>query len=256
MLTLLILIFSEIIPKTIGAQYWRKLALVSGSIIRIMIIITYPLVLMTGYISRLFSRNRSIQSVSREEISALAKIGTEEGLFKEKEYRIIRNILRLRKVKVSEIMTPRVVVTVCDENMTLQDFLKNKDLLYYSRIPVFSESRENITGYVIRQEVLEKLAEKESQLRLADIRREIVVAQEHQSLLNVWEVLLGKKEHIALIVDEYGGMAGIVTMEDIIETILGLEIVDESDRITDMQQYARNKWNERKAKYNILMDDP
>jgi CBS domain containing-hemolysin-like protein len=254
-LTLLILIFSEIIPKTIGAQYWRRLALVSGLIIRIMIFITYPLVIMTGWITRLFARNKEEQSVSREEISAMAKIGTEEGVFEDKEYKIIRNLLRLEQVRVSEIMTPRVVVTSTDESMTLHEFLRNKEFLHYSRIPVFSDSRENITGYVMRQEVFEKLAEKETQLRLEDMRREIVVAQEHQTLLSLWEVLLGKKEHIALIVDEYGGMGGIVTMEDIIETILGLEIVDESDKITDMQQYARNKWNERKAKYNILIND-
>lgn len=254
-LTLLILIFSEIIPKTIGAQYWRKLALVSGMIIRVMIIITYPLVIMTGYITRLFSRKKEEQSISREEISAMAKIGTEEGLFEDKEYKIIQNLLRLKKVKVSQIMTPRVVVTVADENMTLQEFLRNKEFLHYSRIPVFASNRENITGYILRQKVFEKLAEKETQLKLLDVRREIVVSQEHQTLLNLWEILLSKKEHIALIVDEYGGMAGIVTMEDIVETILGLEILDESDRITDMQEYARNKWNERKAKYNILISD-
>lgn len=152
-------------------------------------------------------------------------------------------------------MTPRVVVTVADESMTLDDFLKNKEFLHYSRIPIYANNRENITGYIFRQKVFEKLAEKESNLILKDINREIVVAQEAQTLLNLWEVLLEQKEHIALIVDEYGGMAGIVTMEDIIETILGLEIVDESDTITDMQQYAREKWSERKAKYNMLYNN-
>jgi len=149
-------------------------------------------------------------------------------------------------------MTPRVVVTVADENMSLEEFLMKKELLYYSRIPVFSKNNENIRGYVFRQTVFEKLAEKETNLKLQDICREIVVANEFQTLMALWEVLLEKREHIALIVDEYGGMAGIVTMEDIIETILGLEIVDERDKIIDMQQYARKRWNERKAKYNIL----
>jgi len=251
-LTLLILIFSEIIPKTIGARYWRKLALVSGGIIHGMIILTYPLVIMTGFISRLFSGSSGERSVSREEISAMAKIGREEGLFEEKESKILQNLLKLKQVKVQEIMTPRVVVTVADEKMTLEEFLKNKEYLHYSRIPVYANNRENITGYVLRQKVFENLAEKESRLTLADCRREIVVSMENQTLLQLWEILLKKKEHIALIVDEYGGMAGIVTMEDIIETILGLEILDESDQITDMQQYARNKWNERKAKYNTL----
>lgn len=254
-LTLLILIFSEIIPKTIGAQYWRRLAMVSGRIIQVMIIITYPLVIMTGYLSKLLSRDREAHSVSREEISAMAKIGSEEGIIEDKENRIIQNIFRLKKIRVSDIMTPRVVVTVADESMTLENFLKNKEFLHYSRIPIYANNRDNITGYIFRQKVFEKLAEKESNLTLKDLNRDIVVAQEGQSLLSLWDILLKRKEHIALIVDEYGGMAGIVTMEDIIETILGLEIVDESDKITDMQQYAREKWNERKAKYNMLTNE-
>jgi len=251
-LTLLILVFSEIIPKTIGVRYWRQLALVSGIIINTMVIITLPLVIMTGYITKLFSKTINKPSVSREEISVMANIGTEEGIFEEKENKIIQNIIRLRTVKVSEIMTPRVVVTVADENMSLEEFLIKKKFLHYSRIPIYSKNNENITGYVFRQKVFEKLAEEETNLRLRDISREIVVVHEFQTLLNLWEILLEKKEHIALIVDEYGGMDGIVTMEDIIETLLGLEIVDERDKIVDMQQYARERWNERKAKYNIL----
>lgn len=254
-LTLLILVFSEIIPKTIGASYWRELALTSGVIIKGMVIITYPLVIMAGYITKLFSKDNNKMSVSREEISAMAKIGTEEGLFEEKENKIIQNIVRLKTVKVTEIMTPRVVVTVADEKMSLEEFLIKKEFLHYSRIPIYAKSNENITGYVFRQTVFEKLAEDETNLQLRDICRKIVVVHEFQSLLSLWETLLDKKEHIALIVDEYGGMAGIVTMEDIIETLLGLEIVDESDKVIDMQHYAHERWNRRKAKYNIL-DNP
>jgi len=251
-LTLLILVFSEIIPKTIGARFWRELALVSGIIINTMVIITFPLVIMTGYITRLFSRKKNELTVSREEISAMANIGTKEGIIKEEENKIIQNLIKLKTVKVSEIMTPRVVVTVADENMSLEEFLIKKEFLHYSRIPIYSENNENITGYIFRQTVFEKLAEEKTNLKLRDICREIVVVHEFQTLFSLWEVLLEKKEHIALIVDEYGGMDGIVTMEDIIETLLGLEIVDERDRIIDMQQYAHERWNERKAKYNIL----
>ena len=242
------------IPKTIGARYWRRLALVSGLIINAMIIIAFPLVIMTNYITKLFFGKIYNQSMSREEISAMANIGTEEGILEEKENKIIQNLFRLRTVKVSEIMTPRVVVTVADENMLLEEFLIKKEFLYYSRIPIYSKNIENITGYVFRQTVFEKLAEKKTNLKLRDICREIVVVHEFQTLISLWETLLLKKEHVGLIVDEYGGMAGIVTMEDIIETLLGLEIVDERDRITDMQQYARERWNERKAKYNVLDD--
>ena len=251
-LTLLILIFSEIIPKTIGARYWRRLALISGLIINAMVIITYPLVILSGYITRLFSTKEGELSVSREELSAMAKIGTDEGIFEEKENKIIQNLIRLKTVKVTDIMTPRVVVTVADENMTLEEFLAKKEFLHYSRIPIYSESTENITGYVFRQKVFEKLAEDKIALKLRDIRREIVVVHEFQTLISLWELLLKKKEHIALIVDEYGGMDGIATMEDIIETLLGLEIVDERDKVSDMQQYARDRWKERKARYNIL----
>ena len=164
-LTLLILIFSEIIPKTIGARYWRGLALISGIIIQGMVIITYPLVIMTGHITMLFSRTKDELSVSREEISAMAKIGTEEGIFEEKENKIIQNLIRLRNVKVTEIMTPRVVVTVADQNMSLEEFLRKKEFLHYSRIPVFSKNNENIKGYVFRQTVFEKLAEKRNQFK-------------------------------------------------------------------------------------------
>jgi len=252
-LTLLILVFSEIIPKTIGARYWRQLAMVSGIIINYMVIITYPLVIMSKFITKLFSAKTSKQSISREEISAMANIGTEEGVLEEKENKIIQNIVRLKTVKASEIMTPRVVVTIADENMALKEFVKKKEYLYFSRIPVYSKKRENITGYVFRQTVFEKLAENKSDLKLRNIRREIVVVHEFQTLMSLWETLLLKKEHIALIVDEYGGMAGIATMEDIIETLLGLEIVDERDKVVDMRQYARERWEQRKAKYNIFI---
>lgn len=253
-LTLLILIFSEIIPKTIGARYWRSLALPSGTIINIMIIITYPLVIMIKYVTKIFSAELDQQTMSREEITALANIGTEQGILDEKENKIIQNLIRLNKVKVTEIMTPRVVVTVADENMSLEEFQLKKEFLYFTRIPIYSKNPENITGYVFRQSVFEKLAEKKPNLKLADISREIVIGHEFMSVVKLWEILIFKKEHIALILDEYGGMAGIVTLEDIIETILGLEIVDERDKITDMQKYARERWEERKARYNSLFN--
>ena len=251
-LTILILVLSEIIPKTIGARFWRELAMISGHAIRITIFITYPLVIISSYITRLFSKKQNEQTISREEISALAKIGAEEGIFGEKENKIIQNLIRLKSIRVSEIMTPRVVVSVADENMTLKKFLKNKEFLHFSRIPIYSENNENITGYVFRQTVFEKLAEDHVGLKLIDIKRNIVVVPEANPLFRVWETLLEKKEHIALIVDEYGGMDGIVTMEDIIETLLGFEIVDEKDTITDMQQYARERRNIRQTKYKLL----
>lgn len=251
-LTILILVFTEIIPKTIGARYWRNLSKISSQTIRGMIFITYPLVLLSAIITRSIAKNNTEYSTSREEISALASIGADEGIFMEKEYKIIQNLLKLKNLKVSEIMTPRVVVAVADENLLLSDFLRNKDFLKFSRIPVYSENPENITGYVFRQMVFEKLAEDQHHLALKDIKRDIVIVPDTRVLFSVWETLLEKKEHIALIIDEYGGMDGIVTMEDIIETLLGLEIVDEKDMVTDMQKLARDRWKTRQAKYNFI----
>jgi CBS domain containing-hemolysin-like protein len=200
----------------------------------------------------LISNNRQEQTTSREEIAALASIGNDEGVFTDKEHKIIQNLLRLKNVKVSEIMTPRVVVAIASEELLLEEFLKNKDYLRFSRIPVYSGNDENITGYVFRQTVFEKLAEDQHELKLKDIMREIVIVPNTMVLFALWERLLESKEHIALIVDEYGGLDGIVTMEDIIETMLGLEIIDEKDTITDMQIYERERWKERQTKYNIL----
>jgi CBS domain containing-hemolysin-like protein len=251
-LTILILVLTEIIPKTIGARYWRSLSRISYFTIKVMIIITYPLVVMSAVITKLFSNSTKEQTTSREEIAAMATIGADEGVFSDKENKIIQNILRLKNVKVTEIMTPRVVVAAADENLTLQDFLRNKDYLKYSRIPVYAGNDENITGYVFRQKVFENLAEDRHALKLKEIKRDIIVVPDSMVLFSLWERLLFKKEHIALIVDEYGGLDGIVTMEDIIETLLGLEIVDEKDTVTDMQKFARERWEARQAKYNLI----
>ncbi len=253
-LTILILILTEIIPKTIGARYWRSLSKLTTFIIKITIIIAYPLVVISSVITRMISSNQNEQTTSREEIAALASIGTDEGVFSDKEHKIIQNLLRLKNVKVTEIMTPRVVLAIADENLLLKEFLKNKDYLKFSRIPVYSGNDENITGYVFRQTVFEKLAEDQFELTLKDIKRDIVIAPDSIVLYTLWEKLLEKKEHIALIVDEYGGLDGIVTMEDIIETLLGLEIIDEKDTITDMQKYARDRWTERQTKYKSLSE--
>ncbi len=251
-LTLLILIFTEIIPKTLGANNWRILAPFTTHTIRVMIIITYPLVWLTSLISRLLSNRQNQLSTSREEISVLAGIAAEEGLFSKKVSKIIQNVLRLKDVRVSEVMTPRVVVARAEENTLLGDFMKHKDFLRFSRIPVFDTTDDNVTGYVFRQEVFEKLAEDHHKMKLKDLKREIQVVTAPMTLFAVWEQLLRNKEHMALVVDEYGGMDGMVTMEDIIETLLGLEIVDESDAVTDMQQLARERWEARQAKYKFL----
>nr|WP_321453352.1 hemolysin family protein [uncultured Carboxylicivirga sp.] len=251
-LTILILIVTEIIPKTIGARYWRNLSAFTAFTIRGMIVITYPLVLMSAYITKIFSKNYKEKPISREEIAALASIGADEGVFSDKEHKIIQNILRLKNIRVTEIMTPRVVVTLADENLTLEEFFKHKEYLKFSRIPVYSENDENISGIVFIQTIFEKLAEDQHHLKLSEIKRKVQVVSNKTELYTLWEKLLDKHEHMAIIVDEYGGLDGIVTMEDIIETLLGLEIVDENDVIVDMQKYARERWVNRQTKYTML----
>lgn len=251
-LTILILVLTEIIPKTIGARYWSRLVPVASHTIRFMIIIVYPLVIGSAFITKRFSRDKNGHTTSREEISALANIGAVEGIFADKENKIIQNLIRLRSVKVTEVMTPRVVVSVADEEMLLDDFLKIKDFMKFSRIPVFNKNDDHISGYVFRQRVFEQLAEDKIDLKLRDIKREITIVPNTQPLLSVWEKLLESKEHIALVVDEYGGMDGIVTMEDIIESLLGFEIIDEKDTVADMQQFARERWKMRQEKYRLL----
>jgi len=251
-LTILILVLTEIIPKTIGANYWKKLMTIAAFTIQIMIFITYPLVVLSALITRMFTGNTHGLSTSREEISAMASIGADQGIFSQKEHIIIQNIIKLKNVKVSAIMTPRVVLAIADESLPISIFLQSKHYLKFSRIPVYSENEDHITGYVFRQTVFEKLAEDQHDMKLKDIRRDIVIVHNSKTLFTVWENLLERREHIALVVDEYGGVDGIVTMEDIIESMLGLEIIDEKDTVADMQSYARERWKLREAKYSYL----
>jgi CBS domain containing-hemolysin-like protein len=225
-----------------------------------MIIVAYPFVALSELFTRLIGRNSNEASVSREEVSAMVEMAAEKGEFEQAENKIIQNLMRLEEIKVEDIMTPQTVVSMAPEEITVAKFYKNKDYLHYARIPVFADDDEDhITGYVLRQTVLEQVANDSFNTKLSDIRRNIVVAPEEQSIMTLWETLLKEKEHIAMIVDEYGSFEGIVTLEDIIESIFGLEIVDETDNIVDMQQYARNKWKERREKYKHIMsldDDP
>jgi len=253
-LTILILVVTEIIPKTLGANYNKELVNISSKIIKGMIFITYPLVWISSILTKMLSRSKTELTTSREEISALASIGTQEGIFADKENKIIQNLIKLKSLKIKEVMTPRIVVVTANEDMTLEDFLKNKEFLHFSRIPIFQDNKDNVTGYIFRELVFEKLAEDQFNMKLKDIKRDIVHFPENMTLFDAWEEMLHRKEHISLIVDEYGGMDGITTLEDIIESLLGFEIVDEKDKIEDMQQYAIKRWQEKQKKYELLKD--
>ncbi len=248
--TLLILVFSEIIPKTIGSNYWRTLALPASAIIHAMIFITLPLVWSLEHITKLISANANQVSVSREDISAMVSVATEEEVIEKEEKKMIQNLLKLDEVTAHEIMTPRVVIEMLPRTMTVKEFYDSDNT--HSRIPIYDEERdEYVVGYVLRQEVLEKMAEDNFDTPLNDIVRPILTFGEEDSVADIWEKLLEKKEHISAILDEYGSFRGIVTLEDVIETMLGQEIVDEKDEVVDMQEYAKDQWE--KAQKDIIV---
>lgn len=253
-LTILILFFSEIIPKTIGAVFWKKLALPSAIVIIGMIYISYPLVVISEFITKFISKNKEFKRMSREEIVASVHLGTKEGVLKESESKIINNLIRLKTINARAIMTPRTVVVSAPEEISLDDFIKQKEYLQYSRIPVYSGNIDNVTGYILNSDVLEKLANHSINQELKDLKRPIIIFYENFSIPKLFEELLLKKEHIALVINEYGGMQGLITMEDIIETILGLEIMDEKDIEVNMQELAKKKWKIRKKNLNIDKD--
>ena len=244
-LTILILFFSEIIPKTIGANYWKGLSKSTYYILKIMLFITYPVVIVSLKITQIFSRDK-LTKVTREELSALSNLAYSEGVFSMQENRIIQNIIDLKKIKASEILTPRVVVFLANESLDLDSFSKEKNFSKHTRIPVYTNNVENVTGYVFLQDVIEKMSNKNNNLILKDLKRQILTVPNSVNVFSLFNQFLKKKEHIALIVDEYGGFDGIITMEDIIETLLGLEIIDENDKIVDMQLYAKEKWYKKR----------
>lgn len=239
-LTLLILVLSEIIPKTIGASYWRSLAMPSTRIIRVLILITYPLVLLSELITKVFTPRGNQASMSREEVSAMVDVGTMEGIFRESESKLIKSCIALSGVKARQIMTPSIVVESACQDLTVKDF-QAKQSWSFSRIPVYAGDKDYITGYVLKDAVLKLLSEDQFHVKLSDLKRPILTFREEESVFQIWEKMLEKREHISVIIDEYGGLRGLVTMEDIIETMTGVEIVDEDDVAVDMQALAKEK---------------
>ena len=239
-LTLLILVLSEIIPKTIGASYWRSLAMTSTKIIRVLIFITFPLVLLSEVITKIFTPKNHQVSVSREEVSAMVDVGTTEGIFRESESKIIKSCIHLAGVKAREIMTPSIVVETANKNLTIKEFY-DQQTWNFSRIPVYDTNKDYIVGYVLKDMVLKALSDDKFDTKLSDMVRSILSFNEDDSVYQIWEKMLEKREHISIIVDEYGCLRGVVSMEDIIETMTGVEIVDEDDVAVDMQAFAKEK---------------
>ena len=252
LMTLAILIFSEVIPKTIGANKWEALTPFTIASLKIMLVVLAPLVWTSQSITRHLKKDKDKPVLSRTDFLAMAKLGTESGVLEESEQTIIHNLLRFSKVLVKDVMTPRIVVNTASEEITVREFQNVNSNLPHSRIPVYREKNDNITGYVLRDDILLNLAETQDHILLKALRRDIVVVHRTVPIPDLLDTFLIKKEHMALVVDEFGGMEGIVTMEDIIETLLGLEIVDESDNEADMQALARSNWERRAKRLGII----
>ena len=254
-LTLLILVLSEIIPKTLGAVYWRTIAPTMVRLLVPTIILMWPLVKLSQGLTYLLSQDEDEAAFSREEFTAMAELGEEEGVFEEKESRILRNLFRFNSLRVKDVMTPRTVVFDLPEDQTIGEVVDEHDEFRFSRIPVYDDNPDDVTGYVLKDEMLLRAAQEEHDVLLESIAREILVVRETLPLPDLLERLLDRLEHIALVVDEYGGVAGVVSMEDVVETLLGLEIVDEADSVEDMQALARQQWFKRARELGMVSEE-
>ncbi len=257
-MTTLILVVSEIIPKTIGATYWKQLANFTSKALNILIFplkwtgILWVLQLTTKLIG---GKGHHGSVLSREDFHVMADLAHEEGVFEESESRVIKNLLSFKTILVKDIMTPRTVLKIASEDQNIKDFFKENKKLRFSRIPIYKGETDNITGYILKDDVYKDLAEDKDTKVLADLKRKILVVDRNVPIPNLFEKLIQEKEHISLVVDEYGSISGLVSMEDVIETLLGLEIMDESDIDSDMQQLARKNWEKRAKRMGIIEDN-
>lgn len=245
-LTLLILFVSEIIPKTIGALYWRGLAPISASFIKFLNFILYPFIFVSELITKLLAGGHSHHGFNRDEFTAMAGIGAAGGHLDEKESQILQNLFRFPDLCVEDIMTPSTVVFALQENMTSHEVLQKHERIHFSRIPIFAENRDNVTGFVLKNDVLMDDIRNDGKTQLKDLtQRKIQPVLDKTPLSTVLEKLLDNREHILVVVDEHGGLEGVVTLEDVVETLVGIEIVDEVDKNVDMRKMAREKWGSR-----------
>ncbi|WP_372919947.1 CNNM domain-containing protein [Salegentibacter sp.] len=253
-MTLAILILSEIIPKTIGATYWQKLGGFTATTLNILI---FPLK-YTGILwlmmltTKLIGKSARVNTMSREEFMAITDAAGEEGVFEENETTMIKNLLIFKSVKARDVMTPFSVAMIENEEVSIEEFYRNNKNLRFSRIPVYKDSPNNLTGFIMKDDVLEQMVDEKGPEPLKMLRREILVTPSETPIPDLFETLIRNKTHITMVVDEYGNTVGLVTMEDIIETLIGLEIMDESDHIEDMQLLARKNWEKRAKRMGLL----
>ena len=254
-LTLLSLVFSEIIPKTLGAHYWKQLAPATAYALRGLIWILYPFVKLSELLTRGLTHGPGLTGFNREELAAMAELSAEEGQLEQQETMILKNLLRLRDSRVTDAMTPRTVIFSLPENISVEEFFWKYGSERFSRIPIYGEEPGHLNGFVLRSDLLLAQARGNTDTRLSTYRREISALPVSSTLSQAFDEFLRQRAHIMIIVDEYGGIAGILTLEDILETLLGLEIVDEGDANTDMQKLARRLWKKRARAMGLEIED-
>jgi CBS domain containing-hemolysin-like protein len=244
-LTFLILVLSEIIPKTLGATYWRSLAPATAHGLRVLVWLLWPFVKLSEWITGRIAESPRLTGFSRQEFAAMAELSAEEGELRQAESRIVQNLLNLRQVPVTSAMTPRTVVFSLPDSMTVAESIDATRDRPFSRIPIYHEDNDDITGFVLRSHLLMAQLSGRSRKPLDHFRRNMPSLPESLPLARAFNSLQEQRAHMALVVDEYGDWQGILTLEDVMETLLGLEIVDESDLAVDMQELARRKWRRR-----------
>ncbi len=247
-LTMLILVFSEIIPKTLGAAYWKQLALPVLYCLKGTIWSMYPLVKMSELLTSVLTRNKPKKMIDRDEFIALADLGKREGIFNKYESRVLQNLFVIREIRAKDIMTPRTVLFALPTDISLEKVVDEYSKVPFSRIPLFTNSLDDIESFVLKNEVL-RLSHEKPQLKVHEIQRPLLTVAGIVSVHDLFEQLMNESAIVALVVDEYGGTEGLVTLEDIMETLVGLEIVDEVDTVEDMQAMARKQWQKRAKKW-------
>ena len=246
--TLLILFLSEIVPKTLGAVYWRSLAGPTARFVRVLIVMLYPLIKVSELLTRLVSRGKQVHVFSRDEFVAMADVGEEAGQLDERESRIIRNLFHMTSLKARDAMTPRTVVKAVPGDRTVGDTLEDSGDTPFSRLPVYGTGLDDVHGFVLKDDLLLAHARGEDARPVSDLQRELPAIPGSQALSTVLERLLERRHQITLVVGEYGETLGLLTLEDLIETLLGDEIVDEQDTVEDMRELARERWERRAAR--------
>lgn len=255
-LTLAILIFTEIIPKTLGARYALFFAPSVSWFLPWLIRLLCPLVWFSKQITRIITRGGAqVSHTNREELMAMANLGEEEGIIDQHEKSVFHNILKLNTVKVKDIMTPRPVVFMLSQETTGSEFVELTQDKPFSRIPIHGKTRDDVTGFVVRAEVLYKCLTLPGDFEISELCRPIIITPETELVDSLFRGLSEENTHIMLATDEFGSVSGIVTFEDVIETVLGFEIVDENDRHQDLQALARKLWRTRAERMGIPLSN-